>query len=132
MNKDKNTRDSRLRGNRYDKNNIFAKILRGEIPADKICENKHTVSFYDAYPATEIHALIIPKGEYTDILDFMANAPEAERVAFWECFTETAKKLGVCTDCNVLANTGADAPFMGQTVFHFHLHLMGGKKLDEK
>jgi diadenosine tetraphosphate (Ap4A) HIT family hydrolase len=113
----------------YDKNNIFAKILRNEISADKICENEHAVSFYDAYPATEIHALIIPKGQYTDILDFVGNSSTAERAAFWECFSETANKLNLCTDCNVLANTGVCAPFMGQTIFHFHLHLMGGKKL---
>ena len=113
----------------YDINNIFAQIIRGEIPCNKkIIENDYALSFYDINPMFEKHALIIPRGEYTDILDFTKNASPAEQLGFWQCFTQTAEELGIDTQFNVMANTGTDAPFIKQTVLHFHLHLVAGDK----
>ncbi|GHS97013.1 histidine triad nucleotide-binding protein [Bacteroidia bacterium] len=113
----------------YDKNNVFAKILRGEIPCDrKIFENEFAMSFYDISPQSEIHALVITKGEYENILDFSGNASDAEQLGFWRAFSETAKILGVSDNFNVWANSGADAPFIKQSVMHFHLHLVAGKR----
>ncbi len=115
----------------YDKNNVFARIIRGEIPCNKICENDFALSFYDINPLFETHALIIPKGDYENILDFTKNAPADAQMGFWECFRETAEKIGISENFNVLANSGADAPFVEQSVFHFHLHLMSGARREE-
>ncbi len=114
----------------YDKNNVFAKIIRGEIPCNKIYENEHAMSFYDVNPMFSQHALIIPKGEYQDILDFASNASVAEQSAFWDCFTQTANILGIDCNFNCLANAGVGAPFVKQSVFHFHLHLVAGNRTD--
>lgn len=111
----------------YDKNNVFAKIVRGEIPANKIYENEHAMSFYDVNPCFEKHALVIPKGEYENVLDFNKRASDIEKLAFWDCFVETSNRLGIGSEFNILANAGAKAPFMKQTVFHFHLHLVAGR-----
>lgn len=115
----------------YDKNNIFAKIIRKEIPCNLITENQHALSFKDINPMFEKHALIIPKGEYENVLDFTANASAAEQVDFWQCFRETAEKLGVSENFNVFMNAGAEAPFIKQSVFHFHMHLVCGAKKPE-
>jgi len=112
----------------YDKNNVFAKIIRNEIPCASIVENDYAISFLDANPMFETHVLVIPKGEYENILDFTQNASAVEQLAFWECFTKTAAALGIDGRFNIMANTGADAPFIGQGVFHFHLHLVAGKR----
>lgn len=114
----------------YDKNNVFAKIIRGEIPANKICENEYAMSFHDVNPMFNTHVLVIPKGEYKNILDFSKNATAAEITGFWQCFKDTADKLGVCDEFNCLANAGANAPFVAQSVFHFHLHLVAGSRTD--
>ncbi len=115
----------------YDKNNVFAKIVRNEIPRNAIVENEYALSFMDINPLFEKHALIIPKGEYENILDFVSNASSAEQAGFWACFKETADRLGISQNFNVLANAGADAPFIKQSVFHFHLHLVSGPKKPE-
>lgn len=112
----------------YDNNNVFAKMIRGEIPTNKIYENEFAMSFYDINPMFETHALVIPKGAYQNILDFATNAPANEQAAFWDCFAQTAGKLGIKCEFNCLANAGADAPFVKQSVFHFHLHLVAGAK----
>ena len=112
----------------YDTNNIFAKVLRGELPSRKIYENEYAMSIHDINPASEIHAIIIPKGEYVDLHDFVSNADAAAQSGFWDAFRETANALGVAGDYNVLANSGT-GPFATQSVMHFHLHIMGGKKL---
>ena len=114
--------------NMYDKNNVFAKIIRGEIPANKVYENEHAFSFYDVNPMFSTHVLVIPKGEYKNILDFTKNAPADQVTGFWECFTKTAEMLGIECEFNCLANAGANAPFVRQSVFHFHLHLVAGDK----
>lgn len=112
----------------YDKNNVFAKMIRGEIPTNKVYENEYAMSFYDINPMFNTHVLVIPKGEYKDILDFTKNASITEQSGFWECFTKTAEKLGIECEFNCLANAGANAPFVKQSVFHFHLHLVAGEK----
>ena len=115
----------------YDKNNVFAKIARNEIPREAIVENEYALSFNDINPLFEKHVLVIPKGEYENILDFTSNASPEEQSGFWRCFKETPQKLGICENFNVLANAGANAPFVKQSVFHFHLHLVCGAKKPE-
>ena len=114
----------------YDKNNIFAKILRGEIPCKKIYENKFVLAFYDINPQKKIHILVIPKGEYIDLDDFNAKASEKEIAELIKGITTVAKKLNISTDggngYRVLANIGSDG---GQEVPHLHFHLFGGEKV---
>lgn len=112
----------------YDKNNVFAKIIRGEIPTNKVYENECALSFHDVNPMFSNHVLVIPKGEYQNILDFAKNATAIEQAAFWDCFVKTAEKLGIDCEFNCLANAGANAPFVKQSVFHFHLHLVAGER----
>lgn len=112
----------------YDSNNIFAKIVRGEIPSKKIVENEYALSFYDVNPMCETHVLVIPRGEYENILDFARRASATEQAGFWDCFVKTADALGINAEFNVFANAGADAPLFCQSVFHFHLHLLAGDK----
>ena len=117
----------------YDKNNIFAKILRGEIPlksGEKIYEDEFVLSFYDINPKKKIHALIIPKGEYTDLDDFIKKASEKEIAELIKGINTVAKKLGISLDGGkghrVIANTGENG---GQEVPHLHFHLLGGEKV---
>ena len=114
----------------YDDNNIFAKILRGEIPCKKIYENQYVLSFYDINPQRKIHALVIPKGEYIDLDDFSSNASEKEISELIKGITTVAKKLGISIDegkgYRALANIGEHG---GQEVPHLHFHLFGGEKV---
>ena len=82
----------------YDNNNIFAKILRGDIPCKKIFENEFVFSFYDINPQKKIHALVIPKGKYIDLDDFNKRASDIEIVALSKGITEVAKILGISID----------------------------------
>ncbi len=117
----------------YDKNNIFAKILRGEIslkPEEKIFENEFVLSFYDINPKRKIHALVIPKGEYTDLDDFSKRASEKEISELIKGISIVSKKLGISIDngkgYRTLVNIGEDG---GQEVPHLHFHLLGGEKV---
>ena len=115
----------------YDKNNIFAKILRDEIPCKKIYENEYILSFYDINPQKKVHALIIPKGEYTDLDDFSSRASEKEISALIKGVSLVAKKLGVSLSDNgkgyrSLVNICEHG---GQEVHHLHFHLFGGEKI---
>ena len=114
----------------YDDNNIFAKILRGEIPCKKIYEDDYIFSFYDINPQKKIHALIIPKGKYIDLDDFCINASEDEIVALLKGINIVAKKLGVSVDTGkgyrTLTNISKHG---GQEVPHLHFHLFGGEKV---
>ena len=114
----------------YDKNNIFAKILRGEIPCKKIYENEFVLSFYDINPQRKIHALVIPKGQYIDLDDFSSKASEKEISELIKGITIVAKKLGISVDggdgYRALANIGLNG---GQEVPHLHFHLFGGEKV---
>jgi histidine triad (HIT) family protein len=114
----------------YDKNNIFAKILRKEIPCKKIFENKHVLSFYDISPQKKIHALIIPKGDYINLDDFNNKASDQEIVAISKAITEVSRILGISTDngkgYRALTNIDEHG---GQEVPHLHFHLFGGEKI---
>ncbi len=114
----------------YDDNNIFAKILRGEIPCNKIYEDDFVFSFYDINPQKKIHALVIPKGKYIDLDDFAMNASSKEMVGLLKGINTVAKKLGISADAGkgyrALANVSEDG---GQEVPHLHFHLFGGEKV---
>jgi len=111
----------------YDKDNIFARILRGEIPCNKVHEDEHTLAFHDINPQTPVHVLVIPKGEYTGMDDFSAKASDAEISAFVRAVGKVARDLGVVeSGYRFLANNGADAH---QEVPHLHVHIFGGKFL---
>ena len=115
----------------YDKNNIFARILRGEIPCKKIYENEYILSFYDINPQKKIHALVISKGEYTDLDDFTERASDKEIGELMKGITTVAKKLGISLinegkGYRSLANIGENG---GQEVPHLHFHLFGGEKV---
>ena len=114
----------------YDDNNIFAKILRAEIPCNKIYEDDFVLSFHDINPQKKIHALIIPKGKYVNLDDFSLNAPPDEIVGLIKGINIVAKKLGISTDngkgYRALANISDDG---GQEVLHLHFHLFGGEKV---
>ena len=110
----------------YDKNNIFAKILRKEIPCKKIFENDHVFSFHDINPQKKIHALVIPKGEYIDLDDFNNRASDQEIVALSKAITEVSKILGMGKGYRALTNLSEDG---GQEVPHLHFHLFGGEKV---
>ena len=114
----------------YDKNNIFAKILRKEIPCKKIFENDQVLSFYDINPQKKIHALVIPKGDYINLDDFNNRASDEEIVALSKAITEVSKILGISTDTGkgYRALTNLD-DHGGQEVPHLHFHLFGGEKI---
>ena len=114
----------------YDNNNIFAKILRGEIPCNKIYEDKFVLSFYDINPQKKIHALIIPKGKYINLDHFIENASPDEAVGLLKGIKIVVKKLKISSDngkgYRALSNVGDDG---GQEVPHLHFHLFGGEKI---
>tara|TARA_B100000795_G_scaffold253937_1_gene224445 strand:- start:153 stop:518 length:366 start_codon:yes stop_codon:yes gene_type:complete len=114
----------------YDKNNIFAKVLRKEIPCKKILENDHVLSFYDINPQKKIHALVIPKGDYINLDDFNNRASDQEIVALSKAITEVSKMLGISTDTGkgYRAITNLDE-HGGQEVPHLHFHIFGGEKM---
>ena len=114
----------------YDDNNIFAKILRGEISCNKIYEDDFVLSFHDINPQKKIHALVIPKGKYVDLDDFSQNASSEEIVGLLKGINTVAKKLGISVDVGrgyrTLSNISEDG---GQEVPHLHFHLFGGEKI---
>ena len=114
----------------YDKNNIFAKILRKEISCKKIFENDYVLSFHDINPQKKIHALVIPKGNYINLDDFNNRASDEEIVALSKAITEVSKILGISTDTGkgYRALTNLD-DHGGQEVPHLHFHLFGGEKI---
>ncbi len=113
----------------YDNENIFAKILRGEIPNKTVFEDDQILAFHDIAPKTPVHVLVIPKGAYVDMDDFAANADTAEIGYFFAKVGEIARDLGVHEDgYRVVTNNGENA---GQIVSHFHVHIMGGRVIPE-
>ena len=114
----------------YDDNNIFAKILRGEIPCKKIYEDDFVLSFHDINPQKKIHALVIPKGKYIDLDDFSLNASPEEMVGLLKGVNKVATKLGISTNVGqgyrALTNVSNNG---GQEVSHLHFHLFGGEKV---
>ncbi len=111
----------------YDPNNVFAKILRGEIPCDRVFEDEHVLAFRDIHPQAPTHIIVIPKGEYVSIDDFAAKASPAEQAAFMRAIGVIAHREGVAAGgYRVLSNHG---PAAHQEVPHFHLHLFAGRDL---
>jgi histidine triad (HIT) family protein len=111
----------------YDDNNIFARILRGEIPCKKIHEDEHTLAFEDINPQAPVHALVIPKGKYVSMKDFSAKASDVEIAAFVRAVGKVAALKGLDDPgYRILANAGADAH---QEVPHLHVHVFGGRAL---
>ena len=111
----------------YDDDNIFAKILRSEIPCDKVYETKHSLAFRDINPQTPVHVLVIPKGRYVSMDDFSANASDEEQADFLRAVGEVARMEGVVENgYRVLSNMGRDGH---QEVPHLHMHIFGGKNL---
>ena len=114
----------------YDENNIFAKILKGDIPCKRIYEDEYVLSFYDINPQKKIHALVIPKGKYVDLDDFNIRASDKEIVGLIKGISIVANKLGISVDSGkgyrALANI---SEYGGQEVPHLHFHLFGGEKV---
>ena len=115
----------------YDKNNIFAKILRGEIPCKKIYEDEFVLAFHDINPQKKVHALIIPKGEYVNLDDFSSKASEIEISGLIKVISVVAKKIEVSDEVKgggyrSLVNVGENG---GQEVPHLHFHIFGGEKV---
>ncbi|MGU9951834.1 MAG: HIT domain-containing protein [Gammaproteobacteria bacterium WSBS_2016_MAG_OTU1] len=113
----------------YDSNNIFAKILREEIPCQKIYESKFSLAFYDINPQTKVHALVIPKGAYVSFADFSERANEEEIATYIRDIGHVAKLLGVEeSGYRLLSNHGEHAK---QEVPHLHVHICGGEQLGQ-
>jgi diadenosine tetraphosphate (Ap4A) HIT family hydrolase len=111
----------------YDDQNIFARILRGEIPCRRAYEDEHALAFHDIAPQAPAHVLVIPKGAYVSFADFSATASEAEIAGFFRAVGRVARELGLeQPGYRLLANTGVHG---GQEVPHFHVHLFGGAGL---
>ena len=115
----------------YDKNNIFAKILRGEIPCKKIYEDEYVLAFYDINPQKKVHVLVISKGEYVDLDDFSLKASKEEISGLIKGISIVAKKIGVSEEVKgggyrSLVNIGENG---GQEVPHLHFHIFGGEKV---
>ena len=114
----------------YDDQNIFAKILRGEIPCKKIYEDDFVLSFLDINPQKKVHALVIPKGRYINLDDFNKNASKDEIAGLINGISIVAEKLGISSEngngYRTLANINEDG---GQEVPHLHFHLFGGEKV---
>ena len=114
----------------YDEKNIFAKIIRGEIPCKKIYEDKFVLSFHDINPQKKIHALVIPKGKFIDLDDFCKKASPEEMVGLFRGINTVADKLGISVETGqgyrALTNISEHG---GQEVPHLHFHLFGGQKI---
>ena len=115
----------------YDTNNIFARILRGEIPCKKVHEDEHVLAFHDIHPQAPTHILIIPKGAYVSFDDFSAKATPEDITAFTRAVGAIARENGLAPNGDgggyrILTNIGNNG---GQEVPHFHVHLFGGRKL---
>lgn len=111
----------------YDKNNVFAKILRGEIPCQKVYESEHSFAFKDINPLAPVHTLVIPKGEYVDYDDFSQNATDVEIADYIRTIGLVAREAGVTENgYRILSNIGDEG---GQEVPHLHVHVFGGRRL---
>lgn len=114
---------------RYDPNNLCAKILRGEVSANIAYESKHALAFHDLYPRAPVHVLVIPRGPYRCADIFFRHAPDEEVVDFFRTTSHVIRLLGIEeTGYRLISNTG---PHAGQEVMHYHLHVLGGAPLGE-
>ncbi len=111
----------------YDPNNIFAKILRGEIPCNKVYEDEYSLAFHDINPQAPVHVLVIPKGGYVSMADFTANAPDDLISGFMRAVGKIADDLGLVEPgYRTISNAGPNAH---QEVPHLHVHILGGRPL---
>lgn len=114
----------------YDDSNIFARILRGEIPNKTVLETEHTLAFHDISPAAPVHVLVIPKGAYVSFDHFASSASEAELVDFHRTAAKVCQQMGVSLDAGegfrAISNAGAHGM---QEVPHYHLHILGGRPM---
>ena len=111
----------------YDPGNVFACILRGEIPCQKVYEDEHVLAFHDIRPQSPVHILVIPKGPYVSLDDLAAKGTEAELAALLRAAGKIAREQGIDrSGYRILANCGVDAH---QEVPHFHIHIFGGRDL---
>lgn len=111
----------------YDPSNVFARILRGEIPARKVYEDESALAFHDINPLAPVHVLVIPKGAYVSMADFSAQASDAEVLGFFRAVGKVARELGLDErGYRMLANHGPDSH---QEVPHLHVHLFAGAPL---
>ena len=111
----------------YDESNIFARILRGEIPSRRVYEDEYALAFHDISPQAPVHILVIPKGAYVSWDDFSERAPDAEIAGFVRAVGRVARDAGlVAPGYRLLANVGANS---GQEVPHLHVHIFGGRGL---
>lgn len=109
----------------YDEDNIFAKIIRGEIPCDKVYEDDHVLAFRDIQPQKAVHVLVIPKGQYISLEDFSAKASSEELTAFHRAVAKIVGDENLSENgFRAIANAGE---YGGQEVPHYHLHLLGGE-----
>lgn len=109
----------------YDKNNIFAKIISGEISSDKIHEDDHVIAINDINPVAPVHMLVIPKKPYADFADFISKATKEEVSHYFSAIKNIAENQGL-KEYRLVSNKGTSA---GQSVFHFHTHIIGGKTI---
>ena len=110
----------------YDPQNIFARILRGELPNKTAFENAHALAFHDIHPQAPVHVLVIPKGPYVSLDHFAAEATPEEQAGFMAAVAEVCRIAGVDGGFRAISNTRAHGR---QEVPHFHLHILGGKQL---
>ena len=113
-----------MAGKNYDDDNVFAKIIRGDLPAKMVAESPHAMAFHDVRPAARTHVLVVPKGPYGTMADFIDRAPAGEQADFWNLVMAAAEKSNVRDNFRLTVNTGAGA---GQTVPHFHAHILSDK-----
>ena len=110
----------------YDSKNVFAKILRGEMPVKPIYEDAFAIAIHDIAPSAPAHILVIPRGAYISFADFMTRASEKETSGFFKAVATVAEKYAGSPDFRLITNNGANA---GQSVFHFHVHILAGKQM---
>ena len=111
----------------YDADNVFARILRGEIPSNKVYEDEHALAFHDINPLAPTHVLVIPKGPYVSWDDFSAKASDGQIAGFVRAVGKVAREAGLVEGgYRLLANTGSNS---GQEVPHLHVHIFGGRPL---
>ncbi|MDP6706638.1 MAG: histidine triad nucleotide-binding protein [Alphaproteobacteria bacterium] len=111
----------------YDDDNVFQKILRGELPCNKVYEDEHVLAFHDINPLMPVHVLVIPKGRYVSLDDFSAEAPAEAQAAFVRALGHVARLMGVDeSGYRIVANNGVDGR---QEVPHLHAHIFGGRRI---
>src|ERR1700712_1161890 len=114
----------------YDDQNIFAKLLRGEIPSRRVYEDEWAVAFHDIAPQAALHVLVVPRGPYVSMADFTWDASDAEIAGFFRAVGTVARQLGLeQPGYRALVNMGGHG---GQEVPHLHVHLFGGEPLSQR